>query len=151
MAHKTLFPLIILGITMLIGCSNHVPLRGKVTYSDDGTPLEAGMVCFVSPNGFLSRGDIKNDGMYIVGTNKSNDGLPPGDYSVYIIQTEQNIQQPMRGSDGQDTFVDVTVERIDRKYASPRTSGITATVDRTTKTFDFQVERYKPNPPVRRR
>ena len=58
------------------GCSNHVPLRGTVTFSDDGAPLPNGMVIFEA-GAFSAVGPIKPDGTYRVGSLKENDGIPP--------------------------------------------------------------------------
>jgi hypothetical protein len=140
MTHKIILPFILgLAAAMIAGCGGSgVQLRGTVTFSEDGLPVNAGTVCFVAGNS-ISRGDLQEDGTYRVGTNKPGDGIPPGTYTVYIINTEKTEEIPI-GNEG--NFIDRTVQTVHRKYTSPSTSGITVTVDRSTKTFDFQVERY---------
>ena len=135
MTQKIIFSFIVLATAVFVGCSNNVQLRGKVTYSDDGLPLEVGTVCFAKDNS-MSSGVIQSDGTYVLGTLKGSDGIPPGTYSVYVIGADI-IKQI--GTD--DNFTETTVLLIDSKYASPDSSEITCVVDRTTKTFDFQVGR----------
>jgi hypothetical protein len=115
--------LLFLFVVLLNGCSNKLPLRGKVTYSDDGSPLEYGVVCFETPT-FLARGEIGKDGKYVVGTLRQRDGIPRGTYNVYVSGTEIG-----------SGFL------IDKKYANPQTSGLQFTVDGKNKIFDFTVER----------
>jgi len=74
--------LTLLILFLCVGCGKNVPLRGKVL-DEDGNPITLGMVNFVSDKG-LSRGEIRSDGSYIVGTLKETDGLPPGTYKVYV-------------------------------------------------------------------
>ena len=111
----------------MIGCSNHVSLSGRVTYSDDGTPLEAGTVIFQAEK-FYARGDILADGKYSLATHRPNDGLPPGKYQVFVnmaVRSEAGSEIPL----------------ITSKYTSIETSGLEVDVNRSTKTFDFQVDR----------
>jgi len=132
--HKFFF---IVLLNVLIGCSGgNVSLKGTVTYSDDGSPLPAGTVAFVSGDGKISRGDIKENGTYIVGTEKTTDGLPPGTYQVFISSALKS------------TLIDEKYgiydyeQLIDRKYERPETSGLSVDVNATTKTYDFHVDRF---------
>jgi len=73
------------------GCGNgNYPLQGKITY-EDGTPITAGMVNFDSGTS-LSRGKIRPDGSYVVGTLKDSDGIPKGSYKVYITGAEAAME-----------------------------------------------------------
>ena len=74
--------LTLLVLVLCVGCGKNVPLRGKVL-DKEGNPITRGMVNFVSDKG-LSRGEIQSDGSYVIGTHKSNDGLLPGTYKVYV-------------------------------------------------------------------
>jgi len=142
MTQKIIFPFVLaLGIAVLVGCGNNIPLRGTVTYSDDGSPLTGGTVIFES-GGSVSRGEIGRDGTYVVGTLRSNDGIPPGTYTVYLINTERTEEVPIFGGEEGD-FRDVTIQTVAPRYTSPTTSDLTVTVDRSTRTFDFQVERHQ--------
>ena len=62
------------------GCSGRVGVTGTVTYSDNGEPVQSGMVIF-NGDKVMGRGTIK-DGFYSVGFFKDGDGLAPGTYTV---------------------------------------------------------------------
>jgi hypothetical protein len=116
----------------LVGCNNHVFLSGCVTYSDDGTPLEAGTVVFETET-FHARGEIGKNGEYTLATVRPEDGLPPGKYKVFVNGAFRVDVKPDR------TFTEVQL--IASKYASTETSGLEVNVDRSTKRFDFKVDR----------
>ena len=107
-------------------------LKGKITFEDDGSPLTAGMVCFTTGTA-ESRGVIQPDGTYVIGTNTDRDGIPPGEYRVYIINAVE-----VTGYD-EANAMDITRPLIHAKYGSPDTSGLTHKTGE--KTFDFKVER----------
>ena len=83
-----IFTFLLLSVLVIAttGCSDKVPMRGKVTFSDDQSPLTAGTVTFQSDT-VLSRGDLKPDGTYVLGTEKLTDGIPKGTYQVTISDT----------------------------------------------------------------
>ena len=76
-------------LSTLIGCGSNVEFGGKVTYSDDGSPLTTGTVVFKKGN-LISKGSLKPDGTFVVGSMKENDGLVPGSYQVYITGAEKS-------------------------------------------------------------
>lgn len=116
---------------LIFGCSvNKQPLDGRVTYPD-GSPLEAGVVCF-EENGFLARGKIKEDGRYTVGSESSANGIPLGIYKVYINSAEKLPEGRLGPLE----------PLIDKKYANIATSGLTFTADGKTRKFDITVERF---------
>jgi hypothetical protein len=120
----------------LLGCgSGNVSLRGTVTFSDDGSPLTEGTVAFLK-DGKQSRGTIKADGTYVVGTDKATDGLPPGTYQV-IVSALKSI--PIDEEKGIYTYEQL----IDKKHEDPSTSGLSVEVNASTKTYNFQVDRFK--------
>ena len=120
------------------GCGDgFVPLRGKVTFSDDGSPVTTGFVYFDSGSK-LARGKINADGTYIVGSLSDTDGLAPGNYKVYVQAT------------GPDPSVAITasglrpqVSLVDPKFSSVETSGLECHVDRSKKSYDIVVDRSK--------
>jgi len=118
------------------GCSNNVPLKGKVTFTDNDEPLTQGTVAFLK-DGIVSRGTIQPDGTFVIGTEKVSDGLPPGTYQVYITGSEITTPINEYGANSYEP-------QIDKKYESPDTSGLTVTVDASTKTFDIKVDRIVP-------
>ena len=126
--HYCFFPIIILLALAIVGCGGNVGLRGTVVFSDDGSPVTAGMIAFLK-DGKIARGTIREDGTYIVGFEREADGLPPGRYEVFLTA---------------DVPVGETSESlIDLRYSRPETSGITIDVDASTKVFNLEVERFK--------
>ncbi len=124
-----------------LGCSGKVPLGGKVTFSDDGSPVTKGAVCFQSPT-MLAQGAIQSDGTYQMGTDRASDGLPSGEYQVYLVGTADvsYVASSVKGTTGPSQR-EVQTPVIDRKYESAGTSGLTFTVDGKTRTFDIPVDR----------
>ncbi|MDR0871716.1 MAG: hypothetical protein LBN39_13090 [Planctomycetaceae bacterium] len=127
--------LIIFTVVCFTACDNgKVPLSGRVTFSDDGSPLETGMVCFEA-NSFLARGTIGKDGKYIVGSTDTADGIPPGTYKVYVNGADKVPESA--GGNGMATPVSLVAP----KFTDGTTSGLTFTADGKTKVFDFKVDR----------
>ena len=122
------------GIVIVSGCGNgNVRL---VTYSDNGEPLEVGTVALT--NGAIqARGEIGKDGKYVIGSLAAGDGLPPGEYKVYVAGAVKLLSEPK-----EDEIVE-TAPLIDEKFTTPNTSGLTLNVDASTRKFDFQVDRAK--------
>jgi hypothetical protein len=118
--------------------SGFCSLRGKVTFSDDGTPLPCGTVVFDNES-TRSKGKVNSDGTYIVGTLSGTDGIPAGTYNVSVTGTYKPVENI--GSNNMD--VSQSESLIDAKYANASTSGLTITVDSKTKVFDISVDRPK--------
>jgi hypothetical protein len=103
---------------LICGCSDgrpsRIPVSGKVTI--DGVPLSKGSIQFVGGTGRPSRGAIQPDGKFSLMTYEPGDGCPPGTYTVAITSTQQ---------------IDETTTKFfaPQKYADPKTSGISQTVD----------------------
>jgi len=122
-------------LTLVLGCgSKNVGLKGKVTFSDDGNPLTVGTVGF-RQDGKLARGNIKSDGTFVVGFEQEANGLPPGKYDVYISGAAVVVGQVP------GTEEDIWEQLIDKKYASADTSGLSVTVDASTKVYNITVDR----------
>ena len=135
MARQLLLPFVFVGLMFVFGCSDRQSLSGKVTFSDDGSPVPAGVVYFNTPTS-VSRGAIKPDGTYAVGTDKLTDGIPKGTYAVTVrVEEAVVITLPDGSKDVEGKSL------IDRKYHDTETSGLTFTADGKTKTFDIQVDR----------
>ena len=127
-------------LSLVVGCSGNVGLRGKITFSDDDSPVTAGTVAF-RKDGRIARGDIKEDGTYIVGFERETDGLPPGKYEVFLTGTDKVTATLI--DEVREIYDYVYEPLLDKKYESPETSGITLEVTASTKVFDFKVDRYK--------
>lgn len=136
MTRTVLFPFLLVGLLFAFGCSSgNQPLSGKVTFSDDDSPVPLGTVYFNSPTSF-SQGEIKSDGTYVVGTNKLTDGIPKGTYSV-TVQSDEITQ--IDSPDG--SWTTKTTSLIDPRYNNAETSELTFTADGKMRTFNIQVER----------
>ena len=115
-------------------------MSGKVVFSDDKNPLSHGEVGFESASGtFFARGDIQPDGTFVVGSLKTNDGLPPGKYRVSVSA----VQQVGQDRAGYAIFESL----IDTKYGTPATSGLTLDITKTTRNFNIEVDRRAAAPP----
>ena len=124
---------LVAGLLLACGCSTagYYPVRGKVVDSQ-GQPiaeLERSQIIFSLIGGTTSsEGEIKSDGSFEVFTMKPGDGAPPGDYQVYIPRRYLDPEHP-------------APQVIDAKYENPDSSGLQATVDKKTNTFEFKVDR----------
>ena len=129
--------LTVLGLFLAVaaGCgpSNTSSVQGKVVFKD-GTPLTGGMVLFRPLDEKLqvsSRGDIQENGTFILSTYKENDGAVPGKYQVAITppprpkKREKAIGKPI----------------IDPRFESYETSGLELEVKRGKNDFKIEVEK----------
>ncbi len=122
-------------VVLLSGCgAGHHKLGGRVTYSDDGTPLERGQVCFVNDKN-MARAKILDDGRYTVGSFSEKDGLPPGTYKVYITGAEQ--EEPAKTPDSRPTYIPL----IDPKFSTAAKTELSIVVDGSQRELDIVVER----------
>lgn len=141
---KHIITLIILTIVCFSGCSRNVPLSGKITFEDNGEPLKTGTIGFVSGNS-QARADIDAEGNYTLGFQQVGDGMPKGEYKIYIhaVQLEM-ITGPDRDNDGlEDVVSRIETPLIAEKYKSPETSGLVFNADGKTQTFNIKIERAK--------
>jgi len=119
----------------MVGCSSNVPLSGKVTF-DDGEPVTFGTVFFVTPS-TVSQAGIQKDGSYTVGSSSVADGMPKGEYQVYLVVEE--VTSKVVGGQTQNTYTSL----IAPKYTKAETSELKFTADGKTRRFDIRVERAK--------
>lgn len=116
--------LLLVLIFTTIGCNSKVPMGGKVTFSDNQSPLTVGQVSFRSDT-VHAFGCLQPDGTYILGTNKEMDGIPKGTYRVTI-----------------DHAVESTTAGAVRHLIVPM-NETTVVVDGTTTAYDIVVDRAK--------
>ena len=116
-------------LLVLNGCGDP-KTAGKVTFTD-GSPLTVGTVCFETKE-YTYYGDLKSDGTYSMGKVKDGEGIPPGEYKVYIRGAQEIVGHDEKTGD--TTYKDL----IDKKFTSGETSELTCTVDGKTR-LDFQV------------
>jgi hypothetical protein len=133
-------------LAVLAGCNKNVGLKGTVTYSDDGSPLTTGVIGF-RKDGQIARGDIKEDGSFVVGFESEANGLPPGKYDVFITGTDivtTTVVGTTETSGVERDVLDYQYEpQIDKRYESADTSGLTIEVNASTKVYDTKVDRYQ--------
>lgn len=133
MKRPAFFLLIATACLALFGCDNgKVPLSGRITF-DDGAPLQAGSVVFCNDSFQQARGQIDSNGRYRVGFLHDHDGMPPGNYRIYIAVI------PKSSLDAEKSV------EIPAKYCDPNTSGLTLTVDAGTKVHDIVLKRTVSN------
>ena len=106
-------------------------MKGKVTY-DDGSPLDMGLV-IVENETFMARGEIKSDGSYVIGSVADRDGIPPGEYNVYITGAAKEVGRKPNGDPLRELL-------IEPKYRSPDTSELSINIQKATN-FDITVTR----------
>ena len=104
-------------------------MHGKVTF-DDGTPLTMGMVVVENQNN-MARGEIQPNGSYVIGSLSKRDGLPAGEYKVYITGAAKVIGTKPNGDPLRELL-------IEKKYTLPDSSELSVTVQKSTK-YDIQV------------
>ena len=135
MTKKLFIPFVLLGLVFMVGCSDNVRLSGKVTF-DDGEPVTFGTVFFLTPS-TISQAGIRSDGTYTVGSDSLTDGMPKGEYQVYLVVEE--LTSRVVGGQSENTYTSL----IAPKYTAPETSELTFTADGKTRRFNIQVERVR--------
>ncbi|MDR3198419.1 MAG: hypothetical protein LBU34_11180 [Planctomycetaceae bacterium] len=123
---------------LCVGCSGKIKISGHVTFSD-GEALDFGEVCFTEGNKTFF-GRVNEKGYYAPGEFQDGDGIPPGTYNVWLSRTVLSEMIPDKhGSESDEVR---QIERVDKKYTAPETSGLVLEVKHvSTKNFDFTVER----------
>jgi len=143
MKTKLLLTSIVLLTIIFAGCGKP-RVHGKVVFSDDKTPLNVGIVVF-EKDGYVARGEINENGNYNIGSEKAGDGLPAGEYKVYIIGTSKRTPPSAGNSlNGQGGGFGTIENLIQDKYGAAATSGLTLKVEKS-QTFNIEVERYSPD------
>jgi len=138
MKKQSIIPFLLSLLLVLTGCGNHVGLSGKVYFSDDQSPLTVGTVNFETDS-FFARAPLKPDGRFVVGSLGDADGLPPGQYRVYISGALESVTTG-EGARATTTFEPL----IDQKFMSAATSGIVIDITSTKRDFEIVVDRPAP-------
>ena len=123
-------------MALVVGCgSGNMPLKGKVTFSDDGSPLTEGtVVC--QKDGKIYRGIIEEDGTYtITDIEKAGTGLPPGKYQVTLTAQKATLVDDVYGHYEYEQLIDL-------KYQSPETSGLSVEIPAEKNTYNIVVDRF---------
>lgn len=84
-------PLAAVLLVVVVGCAKtHYPVEGRVSFKggEDPKKLAGGMVIMEPVEGgrlSSSRGYIRDDGRYVMGTLADDDGVVPGQYKVMVL------------------------------------------------------------------
>jgi len=131
-----LFAIILLATS---GCSGKSTVKGTVKFSD-GEPLTSGSVFFQDAGGMHQFfGVIKEDGSFTLGEFKDGDGIPPGQYTAWVAGV--NIDD--YGLDENERTWRRVEIIMDRKFESPRTSGLSFDISGRNNIIEITVERHQ--------
>jgi len=134
---------------LLTGCSDHAQISGTVTLTD-GTPVARGHVVFENDT-ISARGEIQPDGSFRMGTRSATDGVPRGEYTVYLTGATQVGQAvegrimsggALSGLGTETVSIPSLTPVVAIEYTSGSTSPLRFTAERSA-TFDIVVP---PNP-----
>jgi hypothetical protein len=114
------------------------PASGVVSYK--GTPLEGATVVFIPEGGsYGAAGITDDDGRFVVAAFPPDPGAVPGNYTVIVTKTEEEVEP-------EGTYEDVMYKEyppakslVPARYTDPKTSGLTANVP-VDGTSDLQFE-----------
>jgi hypothetical protein len=108
-------------VLLAVGCGDgrpsRVPVSGRVLI--DGKPLTFGYVRLVPENARAATAQIKPDGRFTLKTFEEGDGAVLGTHPIMIQAAERLTETKQRW-------------HAPKKYANPKTSGLTATIDGPT-------------------
>ena len=135
---------LLFGVSLfLCGCGKGFSVNGKVTFPD-GTPLTAGFVCFDSATTSFT-GTINASGEYQITGAKPGDGVPPGEYQVYISGAIQPgnpdigpVEVDADGNPLVKTIDKPDIPLIHAKFTTKSSSGLQCEVKGKT-TFNIEV------------
>ena len=124
-----LFSLILLAVGLsTLGCDgrpSRVPVSGQVTI--DGKPLEFGTIAFYpSAGGRPGGATLAEDGSYSITMYETNDGLPPGEYSVTVAAANWISD-------------DACKWHSPKRYQDPKQSGLTAEIKSEDAALNFDL------------
>lgn len=130
----------VFALCFLIGCGNeHVAVKGRAVFSEDGSPLPMGTVYLSTPT-FQATGPIDKNGYFTIGSDKPGNGLPPGTYQVSVV----GVYGAVEGSSAHH-FPNYPL--IDMKWSNPDTSGLSLDVSKSVSNWELKVDRNPLPPP----
>jgi hypothetical protein len=122
---------------LLSGCGNgYISFGGKVTFEEDGSPLTQGIVVFTTDT-FQAEGAIHSDGTYQLGSVSQKDGLPPGNYKVFVTGAGNTVKEKF-------------VSSIDLLFTDRQTTPLICEVVSGQHTFNFTVKKASEKTPIKR-
>ncbi|MDR3181353.1 MAG: hypothetical protein LBT89_00275 [Planctomycetaceae bacterium] len=120
-----------IAITLLLalfaaGCSDRILIKGTVSYEDDGLPVKHGIIHFDSAVGSFS--STFTNGNYKTGGEKKVQGIPPGQYTVWLSNVHDSTEE---GG---------IVRRVSSEFCSRNSSPLTFEVKKGgPRRFDLKV------------
>ena len=141
-----LFLAILFGMWLspFVGCQRGpriVPVQGTVTL--DGLPVKEAAIMFMSkPGGRIATGNTDAAGNYTLTTHPEGNGAFEGEHSVAVSlfrdESSPGTNTP-EGAVSGSSLVKI-VWLVPERYSRPEKSGLTATVDRKQRDYDFALK-----------
>ncbi|GHT42812.1 hypothetical protein FACS189443_6180 [Planctomycetales bacterium] len=132
---------LLLFAVLCLGCSRNVHVSGTVTY-EDGSPVKSGTVKFETA-AYQFNGSIK-DGAYDAGVIKSGQGIPPGNYKVFLANTAriETFITPSGYLSG--TNQKIAIPQLTEEFTHPAKSPLSLEVKRGSGriTYDIVVKQH---------
>ena len=138
MKHLSISLTLLLCVLLVAGCGGNVRVTGTVTFPD-GEPLTTGQVVFENEK-ISAIGRLSEDGTYTLGTNVEGNGIPRGQYRVFITGAVTYGEPPPPTPGAHSAMLPPSIPLIDRSFRSAETSGLVADVTGRM-TFDITVTR----------
>ena len=116
--------------TLLVGCgsSDRGFVTGKVVHADGSPLVGARVIANCEETSKTAYSTTGLDGSYAIATADEQGGLPPGEYTVYLIEDRGLVEGQMKRT-------------IARKYTDPRSSGLSFQIEAgENKTFDITTD-----------
>ncbi|GHT10494.1 hypothetical protein FACS1894170_02660 [Planctomycetales bacterium] len=119
---------------VIAGCGDsRILITGTITYEDDGSPMNTGNIQFESAANTYS--GLIEDGKYKTGGQKAVQGIPPGEYKVWISGAYAQV------SDGDKTGLGVLPLVADEYCSATKTPLSFEVKPGGATTFDIKVKR----------
>lgn len=133
------------GVVLLAGCGpsrpTTLPVRGTVTL--DGQPVEGAQVMLVPDEGGRpGQGITDGAGRFTIGTFTASDGALPGRHAVTVVlRRVSGVSTDPDGLEGDIQPGGPQIEwLVPRRYSDPKTSGLTAEVERGMAPLEIQLQ-----------
>jgi hypothetical protein len=130
------FVTITLLLLLAAGCGTGIRVSGTVTYEEDGSPVQQGSVNFSTDKSNFS--GVISKGKYVTGGNKNVQGIPAGQYKIWLAGTD-NIEV-ITDKDG--TQIDVKFHpTVSREFTSASTTPLSFTVGQGGAMYNIVVKK----------
>jgi hypothetical protein len=126
-------PIVVLLLLLAGGCSDKASVRGRITRTD-GSPVVGARVIFRSAaTGKSAHGMTNTTGDYQLGVMEKGDGIPPGEYTVVVVEDLGEWENPKPST-------------VHQNYRHPSTSGLSVILEpRERRVYDLELKLPKKN------